>query len=112
MWILFALSAALTAAIVTTLSKAGLKTINPSLDFAIQSVLIVVVAWGAAAAHGNLMQLKELDGRTWLFLIIAGVLTGASSLLSFRALKLGEASQANPVERLSLVFAILLTGVL
>lgn len=111
MWILLALLAALTAAINTTLSKAGLKTINPILAFAIQSVLILAVAWGAAFAHGNVAQVKEMNGRTWLFLIIAGVITAVSSLLTFHALKLGEASQVSPVERLSLVFAVILAAI-
>jgi len=107
MWILFALLAALTAATVTTLSKAGLKDVDSSLAFAIQSILIIIVSWGVVVAQGNTAQLKDMDGRAWLFLISAGVLTAISSLLSFRALKLGEASQVNPIERLSLVFAIL-----
>ncbi len=107
MWILFALLAALTAATVTTLSKAGLKNVDSSLAFAIQSVLILIVAWSVVLAQGAAAQLKEIEGRAWIFLLSAGVLTAVSSLLSFRALKLGDASQTNPVERLSLVFAIL-----
>lgn len=107
MWILFALLAALAAAIVTTLSKAGIKNVDSSLAFAIQSVLILIVAWSVVFAQGGAAQLKDIEGRAWVFLVIAGVITTLSSLLSFRALKLGDASQANPIERLSLVFAIL-----
>lgn len=107
MWILFALLAALAAAIVTTLSKAGIKNIDSSLAFAIQAVLIILVSWGVVLIQGNGAQVKEIDGRTWMYLIIAGVMTTASSLLTFRALKLGDASQVNPLERVSLVFAIL-----
>lgn len=107
MWILFALLAAVTAAIVTTLSKAGVKDLDPSLAFAIQAVLIFLVSWGVVAVGGNFSQVKNIDGRTWIYLIVAGVLTTASSLFTFRALKLGDASQVNPIERLSLVFAIL-----
>ncbi len=107
MWILFALLAALTAAVVTTLSKAGIKNLDSSLAFAIQSVLIVTVSWGFVLAQGNAAEIKTIESRTWIFLIIAGVLTTASSLLTFKALKLGDASQVNPLERVSLVFAIL-----
>lgn len=106
MWIVFALLAALTAAIVTTLSKAGVKDIDSSLAFAIQAVVIIVVAWSVVAFQGNLAQLKTIDTKTWIFLIAAGVLTTLSSLFTFRALKLGDASQVNPLERVSLVFAI------
>ena len=107
MWILFALLAALAAAIVVTLSKAGVKNVDSSLAFAIQAVLIVVVSWSVVVAQGNTAQLKDIEGRTWVYLIIAGVVTTLSSLLSFRALKLGDASQVSPLERVSLVFAII-----
>lgn len=111
MWILFALLAALTAAVVTTLSKAGIKNLDSSLAFAIQSVLIVAVSWGFVLAQGNVAELKTIESRTWIFLIIAGVLTTASSLLTFKALKLGDASQVSPLERVSLVFAIVFAAV-
>lgn len=107
MWILFALLAAVTAAVVTTLSKAGVKDVDPSLAFAIQAVLIILISWGVVAVGGKVSQIRDIDGRAWIYLIVAGVLTAASSLFTFRALKLGDASQVNPIERLSLVFAIL-----
>ncbi len=110
MWILFALLGAVSAALVTVLSKAGLKNIDSSLAFAIQAVLIILVSWGVVLAQGNTAQLKELDGRTWTYLVAAGVLTAFSSLFTFRALKLGEASVVNPLERISLVFAIILAA--
>lgn len=100
--------AALTAGIVVTLSKAGLKNVNASLAFAIQSVLIFGVAWGVAWWQGFLPEVGRIERRAWLYLVLAGVLTGVSSLLSFQALKLGDASRVSPIERTSLVFAILL----
>lgn len=111
MWILFALLAALAAAIVVILSKAGIKEVDSSLAFAIQSVLIVIVAWSVVLAQGSLPQLKNIDSRSWIFLIIAGVITTVSSLLSFRALKLGDAAQVSPLERTSLVFAIIFAAI-
>lgn len=110
MWILFALGAALTAATVVTLSKIGIKQVDSSLAFAIQSVLILIVSWTTVLVQGNLNELSRVDRRSWLFLIGAGVLTCVSSLLSFRALKLGNASQVSPMTNLSLVFAVLLAG--
>jgi transporter family protein len=106
MWIVLALLAALTAAMVVTLSKAGIKNIDSSLGFAIQSVLILLISWGMVAWQGNLREVMRIEKRTWLFLILAGVLTCISSLLTFRALKLGDASKVSPLERISLVFAI------
>lgn len=107
MWIIFALSAALTAAIVVVVSKAGMKNLDSSLAFAIQGVLILLVSWSVVFFQGTHMELTKIDTRTWVFLGIAGVLTTVSSLLSFRALKLGDAAVVSPVERLSLVFAII-----
>lgn len=107
MWILFALLAAVSAAVVTTVSKAGVKDLDSSLVFAIQAVLIILISWIVVAIKGVAPQIKEIDGRTWIYLVVGGVVTTISSLLTFQALKLGDASRVNPLERLSLVFAIL-----
>jgi bacterial/archaeal transporter family protein len=111
MWVLFSLLAALAGAVLATLTKAGLKNVDPSLGLAIQSVLILVLSWGTVAVQGNLEELRAVDRRAWVYLVLAGVVTSASYLLLFRALKLGEASRVVPVDRLSLVFAILLGAV-
>ncbi|HZH66257.1 MAG TPA: EamA family transporter [Flavisolibacter sp.] len=107
MWILFALLAAVSAAVVTVMSKAGIKNVDPNLAFAIQAVLIILISWGVVVFQGNVPEVKNIDKRTWMYLGIAGVFTTVSSLLTFQALKLGDASKVNPVERVSLVFAIL-----
>ncbi|HEX8426618.1 EamA family transporter [Hymenobacter sp.] len=111
MWIVFSLLAALSAAVVVTLSKAGIKNVDSSLAFAIQSVLIVLVAWSVVAYQGNLPKVAAIDGHSWAFLIVAGVITCVSSLLSFRALSLGNASRVSPLDKVSLVFAIVLAAV-
>ena len=107
MWIIFAVLAALSAAIVVTLSKAGIKDIDSSLGFAIESVLIIIVAWTVVAVQGNLGGISKITGRTWTFLIIAGVVTCLSSLFSFYALKLGVASRVAPIQQSSLVLSII-----
>lgn len=108
MWVVFSLLAALCAAVVVTLSKLGVKNTESSLVFAVQSVLILVVSWGVVAWQGLLPDVARIERKTWIYLIAAGVITCVSSLLSFRALKLGEASRTSSLERLSLVFAIAL----
>lgn len=110
MWIVFALLGAISAACVTVLSKAGLKNVEPSLAFAIQAVLIIFISWGVVLVQGKEEGLRQIEGKAWGFLIAAGVLTTLSSLFTFKALKLGNASLVNPLERLSLVFAILLAA--
>ena len=111
MWIVFALSAALAAATVVTLSKVGVKNVDSSLAFAIQSVLILLVSWSVVISQGNLPDVMRIERRVWIYLIIAGVITCLSSLLSFRALKLGNASQVSPLTNFSLVFAVIMAGV-
>ena len=106
MWIVFSLLGALSAAIVVTLSKAGVKNTDSSVAFAVQSVLILLVSWGVVAYQGNLGEVAKIDRRTWIFLVVAGVITCLSSLFTFQALKLGDASRVSPLERISLVFAI------
>lgn len=108
MWVIFALLAAVTAGAVVVLTKAGLKDMDSSLAFAVQSVLILLVSWLVILFQGNFKDVAKIDGRVWLFLIAAGVLTAVSSLLSYRALKLGEASFVTAIERLSLVFSVIL----
>ena len=107
MWVLFSLMAALATGIVVTLSKNGIKNVDPMLGFAIESVLIIIVAWGFTIGRGKLSGIGEIDKRSWIFLILAGILTCVSSLCSFQALKLGEASRTSSLERASLVFSVL-----
>lgn len=111
MWILFALLSAFTAAIVVVLSKAGIKNIDSSLGFAIQAVLILIVSWSVVLFQGKHSEMAKIDSQTWIFLIVAGVVTTLSSLFTFRALKLGDAAAVSPLERLSLVFAIIFAAI-
>ncbi len=111
MWILFACLAALSAAVVVTLSKVGVKDVDSSLAFAIQSVLILIVSWSVVIFQGNLPDVTRIEKRVWIYLIIAGVVTCLSSLFSFRALKLGNASQVSPLTNTSLLFAVILAAV-
>ena len=108
MWIVFALLAAVSAAIVVTLSKIGVKNVDSSVAFAIQSVLILLVSWGVVIGQGNLPDVMRIERRVWIYLIIAGIVTCLSSLFSFRALKLGNASQVSPITNVSLLFAVIL----
>ncbi len=106
MWVVFALLAALAAGAAVVLSKAGIKNMDSSLAFAVQSVLIFLISWSVVLWQKQSAALADLDRRTWMFLIGAGIATTLSSLLSFKALKLGDASLVSSLERLSLVFAV------
>jgi transporter family protein len=110
MWIVFALLAAIVSATVVTLSKAGIKDVPSSLAFAIESVLIILVAWGTVLWQGLLPEIGKIERKSWIFLLTAGVLTATSSLLTFRALSLGNASRVSPLTNTALVFSVLLAG--
>jgi len=107
MWIVFALLAALSAGISVTLTKSGLKKVDPVLAFAIQSVFIIVITWSTVWFQKKAGGLGEIDKKTWMFLIGAGIATCLSSLFQFSALKLGNASVVAPLVQLSMVFSII-----
>ena len=111
MWIVFSLLAALSAACAIVLSKAGLKKVEPSLAFAIQAVLILSISWGLVLFQKKSGDLGKIDQGSWIYLISAGIITCLSSLFQFNALKLGDAALVSSIERLSLVFAIILSVV-
>lgn len=106
-WVVYSLLAAISAAAVVTLTKAGLKNVDPNVGFAIQAVMILIVSWSVTFWQGQTKMLAEIDGKAWAFLLAAGILTAASSLFNFRALSLGNASQVSPFSNISLIFAII-----
>ena len=108
MWIVYALLAAVAGATLITLTKASLKNVDHALALAVQSVLILAIAWGAVAVRGQFGEIGNIDGKAWTYLLLAGVVTSASYLLLFQALKLGDVSRVAPLDRLSLAFAIIL----
>ena len=107
MWIVYSLLAAVSAAAVITLSKAGLKNVDSNLGFAVQAVMILLVSWTVIYSQGNFKELANIEGKAWVYLLAAGVITCVSSLLAFRALKLGDASQVSSFDKISLVFSII-----
>jgi transporter family protein len=109
MWILYAVLAALSAALVIFLTKIGLKNVDPSLAFAIQAVLILSITWSVVFYQGNHTTVKEIEGKAWIVLLLAGVLTTLSTLLSYKALSMGPSSFVVTIERTSLIFTIVLS---
>ncbi len=109
MWVLWAVLAAIFAACVIVLTKAGLKNVDPNLAFAIQAVLIVAITWALVAYQGNIVDLKKIERKDWILLICAGIATTISTIFSFKALSIGHASAVTTIERSSLVFAVILS---
>lgn len=109
MWIIWAVLAAVSAALVIVLTKAGLKNVDSSLAFALQAILIVFISWSVVAYQGNFGDWKGIDKNAWIFLLSAGVCTSLSTLFSYKALSMGPASYVATIERTSLVIAIILS---
>jgi transporter family protein len=106
-WFHWAVLSALFAGLTAVLAKAGVKGIDSNLATAIRTVVILVFAWSIALSRG-FDTFSRVTSRTWIFLILSGLATGASWLCYFRALQLGEASKVAPVDKLSVVVAMVL----
>lgn len=107
-WIPYALLSALFAALTAIFAKIGIKGVDSDLATAIRTVVILLLAWGIAVARGATAGLPDLTPRTWTFLVLSGLATGASWLCYFRALKLGPVTKVAPVDKLSVALAMLL----
>ena len=111
MWILFAILSALFAALTSILAKIGIEGVNSNLATAIRTVVVVVMSWGMVFLTKNQSGIMEISKKSWIFLILSGVATGASWLCYYRALQIGKASQVVPVDKLSVVITLLLAFV-
>lgn len=108
MWFVFALLSAVFAALTSILAKIGIDGVNSNLATAIRTVVVVVMAWGMVFLTHAQSGLSEISRKSWLFLILSGLATGASWLCYYRALQIGEASKVVPVDKLSVVITLVL----
>ncbi|OAQ40537.1 hypothetical protein A5893_06200 [Pedobacter psychrophilus] len=109
MWVIWALLAAVCAGLTIVLTKAGLKNVDSNLAFAIQAVFIICITWGFVAFQNLFSEIKEIDNKAWMLLIGAGITTTLATMFSYKALSMGPASYVMTIERLALVFAIILS---
>jgi bacterial/archaeal transporter family protein len=107
-WLWWAVLSALFAAATALLAKAGVANVDPNLATAIRTSVVVAFAWIIALSLGTHAGLVHVGRRSWLFLVLSGLATGLSWICYFRALSLGEASKVAPVDKLSVVFVVLL----
>ena len=111
MWFVFALLSAVFAALTTLLAKIGIQGVNSNLATAIRTMVVVVMAWGMVFLNQAQSGLSEISRKSWLFLIISGLATGASWLCYYRALQLGDVSKVVPIDKLSVVITLVLSFV-
>ncbi len=111
MWLLFALLSALFAALTSILAKIGIENVNSHLATAIRTVVVVAMSWGMVFLTHAQSGLSGIGRRSWIFLILSGLATGASWLCYYRAMQLGEVSKVVPVDKLSVVLTFVLAVV-
>lgn len=108
MWFVFALLSAVFAALTSILAKVGIEGVNSNLATAIRTVVVVVMAWGMVFLTHAQSGLAEISRKSWIFLILSGLATGASWLCYYRALQMGDASKVVPIDKLSVVLTLIL----
>jgi transporter family protein len=111
MWFVLALLSAIFAALTSILAKVGVEGVNSNLATAIRTVVVVIMAWGMVFLTNAQNGIAEISRRSWLFLILSGLATGASWLCYYKALQLGDASKVVPIDKLSVVITLVLAFV-
>ena len=111
MWFIFALLSAIFAALTSILAKVGINGVSSNLATAIRTVVVVVMAWGMVFLTNTQGGITEISKKSWIFLILSGLATGASWLCYYKALQIGEASKVVPVDKLSVIITLVLAFV-
>lgn len=111
MWFVFAVLSAIFAAITYILAKIGIEGVNSNLATAIRTVVVVLMAWGIVALTNAQSGIAEISKRSWIFLTLSGLATGASWLCYFKALQLGDASKVVSVDKFSIVITLVMAAV-
>ena len=111
MWLVLALLSAVFAALTSILAKVGIEGVNSNLATAIRTVVVVVMAWGMVFLTNAQSGISDIGKKSWVFLILSGLATGASWLCYYRALQVGEASKVVPIDKLSVVITLILAFV-
>ena len=111
MWFVFAILSAVFAALTSILAKIGIEGVNSNLATGLRTIVVLAMAWGMVFLTHAQSGITQISKKSWLFLILSGLATGASWLCYYRALQVGEASKVVPVDKLSVVIALVLAFV-
>ena len=106
MWFVFALLSAIFAALTSILAKVGISEVNSNLATAIRTVVVVAMSWGMVFLTQAQSGLSSITKKSWIFLILSGLATGASWLCYYRALQIGEVSKVVPIDKLSILITV------
>ena len=108
MWLLFAVGSSIFAALTSILAKIGIEGVNSTLATAIRTFVVLLMSWGMVFITTTQSGVTEISRRSWIFLILSGIATGASWLCYYKALQIGEASKVVPVDKMSVVITLAL----
>ena len=111
MWFVLALLSAIFAALTSILAKVGIEGVNSNLATAIRTVVVVAMSWGMVVLTNSQNGITEISRKSWIFLILSGLATGASWLCYYKALQIGDASKVVPIDKLSVVITLVLAFV-
>lgn len=111
MWMIFAVLSAVFAALTAILAKIGIEGVNSNLATAIRTIVVVIMAWGMVFLTHAQNGLAEISKKSWIFLILSGLATGASWLCYYKALQMGDASKVVPIDKMSVVITFILAFV-
>lgn len=111
MWLIFAIGSAVFASLTSILAKVGIEGVNSNLATAIRTFVVLIMAWGMVFLTHAQTGIGSISRKSWLFLILSGLATGASWLCYYRALQIGEASKVVPVDKMSTVLTLILAFV-
>ena len=112
MWFLFALASSIFAALTSILAKIGIEGVSSNLATAIRTSVVLLMSWGMVFVTNTQGSIGEISRRSWIFLILSGLATGASWLCYYKALQIGEASKVVPIDKLSVVITMVLAAVI
>ncbi len=108
MWAVFAFLSAVFAALTSILAKVGIEGVNSNLATAVRTVVVLAMAWGMVFITNAQDGIMDISKKSWIFLILSGLATGASWLCYYKALQIGEASKVVPIDKLSVVITLIL----
>lgn len=111
MWFVFALLSAVFAALTSILAKVGIEGVNSNLATALRTFVVLAMAWEMVFITGTHNDITEISRKSWIFLILSGLATGASWLCYYKALQMGDASKVVPIDKLSVVITLILAFV-
>ncbi|WP_432650165.1 EamA family transporter [Huintestinicola sp.] len=111
MWLVFALLSAVFAALTSVLAKIGIENVESNLATAIRTVVVLIMAWGMVFLTKGQGGISDISRKSWIFLILSGLATGASWLCYYKAIQIGEVSKVVPVDKLSVVITLILAAV-